>query len=561
MRRILKIILLTASVSMISLFAPCVRAEVTLTTLVTFDGTNGYLPEAGLVQAKDGNFYGTLAYGGWYDDGLIYRMTPNGKCIILVTFDGENGSHPDGLIQGKEGNFYGATLQGGPAGNGSVFKMTPDSKITTLAVFKDDLYYGPWGLVQGRDGNFYGQMSQIISSTDGSTFKVTLDGKLTIPVTNGMPTGTDGLLKAKDGSFYGTTFSDRGDGSSRFGFGTVYKTGHDGVRTTLVVFNQTNGANPLGDLVQGRDGNIYGITTSGGAFNQGTVFRLNLTRALSPAPTNVNVPILIHAVSNKVDPRIMDAMQAPIDFYGKVVDEKSNAVSNAGVSFRWSDLTARGFENSSTAQSDSNGLFSLTGKQGGSLTVSVGKNGYYTFDRWGKTFFYSKMDAGRKHIPDPLNPVIFYLRKKGQGVELIASENGMRPDVWVRVPKDGTPVRVDFFQKQPSVTGQLEISQIKPPWQGATNWSFRLHIPEGGLVENQDEFQFEAPETGYQTTVGYDFKKGETNWTTQVTKQFYITFGQPRKYGWLRIESNLAQETIFLTYAINPTGSRNLEPQ
>ncbi len=61
--------------------------------------------------------------------------------------------------------------------------------------------------------------------------------------------------------------------------------------------------------------------------------------------------------------------------------------------------------------------------------------------------------------------------------------------------------------------------------------------------------------------VGYHFTKSKTNWTTQVSKQFYITFGQPRKYGWLRIESNLAQETIFLTYAINPAGSRNLEPK
>ncbi len=61
--------------------------------------------------------------------------------------------------------------------------------------------------------------------------------------------------------------------------------------------------------------------------------------------------------------------------------------------------------------------------------------------------------------------------------------------------------------------------------------------------------------------VGYHFTKSKTNWTTQVSKQFCITFGQPRKYGWLRIESNLAQETIFLTYAINPAGSRNLEPK
>jgi len=134
-------------------------------------------------------------------------------------------------------------------------------------------------------------------------------------------------------------------------------------------------------------------------------------------------------------------------------------------------------------------------------------------------------------------------------------------DAQVRIPKDNTPVRVDFFQKQVSATGQLEISQDKPPWQTATNWSFSLSIPAGGLIENQDEFQFEAPESGYQPTVEFDFTKGETNWTTQVTKQFYIVFGEPRKYGWLRIESNIAQETVFLTYAINPDGSRNLEPR
>lgn len=132
--------------------------------------------------------------------------------------------------------------------------------------------------------------------------------------------------------------------------------------------------------------------------------------------------------------------------------------------------------------------------------------------------------------------------------------------MWVRVPKNNNPVQVDLLQKRAGATGQLEISQNKPPWQGATNWAFRMSIPDGGLVENRDEFQFAAPESGYQPTVEYDFTKGETNWTTQVTKQFYIAFGQPRKYGWLRIESNLAQETIFLTYAINPTGSRNLEP-
>ena len=193
------------------------------------------------------------------------------------------------------------------------------------------------------------------------------------------------------------------------------------------------------------------------------------------------------------------------------------------------------------------------------LSVSVSKEGYYTSRKDNDSFTYGSL-GGAKFSPDPLNPVIFHLRKKGQGVELITSDNGMRRSVSVRIPKDNTPVRVDFFQKQASATGQLEISQNKPPWQGATNWSFSLSIQDGGLIENQDEFQFAALETGYQPTVGYDFTKGETNWTTHAIKQFYIAFGQPRKYGWLRIESDIAQETIYLTYAINPTGSRNLEP-
>lgn len=156
--------------------------------------------------------------------------------------------------------------------------------------------------------------------------------------------------------------------------------------------------------------------------------------------------------------------------------------------------------------------------------------------------------------------MVFSLRKKGTGAELITSEKGMRPNVAVRAPRDRVPVKVDFFEKQASPNGQLEIRQHKPPLREATEWSFRLNIPDGGFVENSDEFQFEAPESGYKATVEYHFTKGETNWTTQVNKQFYIAFGQPRKYGWLRIESNLGQETVILTYAINPSGSRNLEP-
>ena len=248
--------------------------------------------------------------------------------------------------------------------------------------------------------------------------------------------------------------------------------------------------------------------------------------------------------------------QRPIEFYGKVVDANTNAVEGASITFAWSEKPTKEGELRSSTVSDVEGLFSLHGKHGPSLEVWFSKEGYYSSQHGQMGFSYYHGDFS----PDPVNPVIFLLRKKGQGAELITSDNGIRLKVDARVPRDNTPVRVDFFRKQASASGQLEIRQNKPPWKDAKEWSFRLSIPDGGLVENQDEFQFEAPEANYLPTVEYRFTNGETNWTTQVTKQFYITFGQPRKYGWLRVESNLAQETIFLTYAINPSGSRNLEP-
>ncbi len=262
--------------------------------------------------------------------------------------------------------------------------------------------------------------------------------------------------------------------------------------------------------------------------------------------------------SNVLVQRELAIWQAPIEFYGKVVDENSNPVEGASVAFGWMELPTDDGSRTATTNSDARGLFSLHGARGPSLSVSVSKDGYYMphHGQWG----FSYAPDNDTYSPDIANPVIFKLRKKGQGAELITSQNGISTQVGVRVPTDGSPVKVDLLKKGPDPSGQLEISQVKPPWNEATAWSFRVSIPDGGLVENQDDFQFQAPETGYQPSVQYDFSKNDAGWTTQVTKQFYIAFGNPRKYGWLRFESNLGQQTVFLTYAINPDGSQNLEP-
>jgi hypothetical protein len=163
-----------------------------------------------------------------------------------------------------------------------------------------------------------------------------------------------------------------------------------------------------------------------------------------------------------------------------------------------------------------------------------------------------------------LNPVIFHLHRKGQGTQLITSDYGVRPDFPILVSRDGSPVNVDLLQRKIDTSGDLQISQVKPDarnWQLATNWSFHMSLPDGGFIEEDDAFPFTAPETGYQSTVELNFTKGDASWLTQFTKTYYIVFGQPQKYGWLQVDANMMQQTIVMKYAINPTGSRNLEPK
>lgn len=106
------------------------------------------------------------------------------------------------------------------------------------------------------------------------------------------------------------------------------------------------------------------------------------------------------------------------------------------------------------------------------------------------------------------------------------------------------------------------LSQIKPEfkeWKQATEWSFRMEIPDGGFVEQNDESPLEAPEDGYQSAIDFKFQKNDPNWAKDLDKNYYIKFGNPARYGRLRLKTSISMGGAILTHAINPTGSRNLE--
>jgi uncharacterized repeat protein (TIGR03803 family) len=258
----------------------------TLTTLHNFDGINGASPIAGLVQATDGNFYGTTTGGGVYYGGTVFKITPGGTLTTLHSFSGTCGSSPiAGLVQATDGDLYGTTENGGAYSYwGTVFKITPGGMLTTLHSFDGtDGGIPIAGLVQATDGNFYGTTEEAgvssgcqaagIGDGCGTVFRITPGGTLTtlhaFDFTDGLnPSGV--LVQATDGNFYGTTANDGGTVG-----GTVFKITPSGTLTTLHSFDYTDGARPYAGLVQATDGNFYGTTNAaGGANSYGTVFSL-----------------------------------------------------------------------------------------------------------------------------------------------------------------------------------------------------------------------------------------------------------------------------------------------
>ncbi|MGB8700296.1 MAG: choice-of-anchor tandem repeat GloVer-containing protein [Thermosynechococcaceae cyanobacterium] len=239
----------------------------TLKTLVNFKQTNGRYPVAALLQANDRNFYGTTSGGGRFNRGTVFRMAANGTLATLVNFNGLNGSNPSAeLIQAKDGNFYGTTTQGGSFDKGTVFRMTAAGTLTTLANFRGKNGDFPTAkLVQANDGHFYGTTRFGGTSRKGTIFRMKANGDLTTLVNFDGRNGDEpiaGLIQAKDGNFYGTTAAGGTSKNCFSGCGTVFKMTPNGTLSILANFNIGNGSQPLAGLIQASDGRFYG-TTSG----------------------------------------------------------------------------------------------------------------------------------------------------------------------------------------------------------------------------------------------------------------------------------------------------------
>lgn len=255
----------------------------TYSIMIHFDGLNtGSYPMGSLMQASDGKLYGMTNTGGLNDMGIIFQYDPVTNLFVKkIDFDGSGlGAYPLGyLIEAIDGKLYGMTSEGGVNNFGVLFQYDQSSntiykKIDFSGAINGKTPYG--SLFQASDGNLYGMTWQGGVNNYGVLFQYNLIASTLIKkidcsgASNGRnPTGT--LMEATDGNLYGMTLNGgvaaKGD-IFQYNFNSnTYLKMYD-----FSILSQI-GCWPEGSLIQAQDGKLYGMNQSYGANNKGVLFQ------------------------------------------------------------------------------------------------------------------------------------------------------------------------------------------------------------------------------------------------------------------------------------------------
>lgn len=250
-----------------------------VTTLASFSGpVTGKFPSSGVIVDPGGNLFGTAAAGGANGYGAVFELAAGTNAITtLASFNATDGSVPSGaLALDPGGNLFGVTESGGTGGDGSVFEVAHGTNaITSLASFNVINGQSPLsGVILDSGGTLYGTTPQGGTVNDGVVFKIAPGSNTITTLANfNGANGSDssgGLTIDSSGNLYGTTATGGANND-----GTVFEipNGTNAV-TTLASFAGTDGSFANRAVRFDSSGNLYSTTQNGGANSDGTLFQI-----------------------------------------------------------------------------------------------------------------------------------------------------------------------------------------------------------------------------------------------------------------------------------------------
>jgi hypothetical protein len=270
-----------------------------------------------------------------------------------------------------------------------------------------------------------------------------------------------------------------------------------------------------------------------------------------------SVPKTESELRQKAVAMIEGVFNTPIEFYGLVVDQNGDPVPDAHVGIGVNNNFNASGSNYSTT-SDKDGYFTFNGARGASMGVNVRKDGYYQIHKVSNQSFAYGMGPDGAHQAPPTrdNPAIFVLHRMGTTEPLVRAAQS------APVPKDGTPVTVDLMTGRLSPNGNLRVEAWTEAPEGGRKFSWRCQVtvPGGGLAERTGQFEFEAPEDGYEESVELGMGQDAEQWTSDQQRDYFVKLPDGR---FARVKFRMiagGNHYFVMESFLNPTpGSRNLE--
>jgi hypothetical protein len=285
------------------------------------------------------------------------------------------------------------------------------------------------------------------------------------------------------------------------------------------------------------------------------------SNAMQTSPLNEATDVAAQIEHSKAELTNMNQLwRTPLLYYGKVVDESNQPIAGVRVSYAGNsadESLTKATRNQGSVTTDDRGIFKIDGLYGIGLMFQLYHPNYYPYPDNSTGFDVRSPPRDGIVENSEANSRIFRMHSKGHPVSLVHRVDGMN------VPFDGTPTALNLKgSSDAQIIGKLIVEASgNPPArynQQPFDYDVKVSVPDGGLVEYTNYFDFVAPESGYQSSVEFSFPKDTNGWTDTISENYFVHL--PSGYARLNIYMGVKRPLFFsIAYDYNPDGSPNLE--